>query len=1187
LRHISLKKIVDDGLPEELLMDCLPGKNRCFRTREVVMATIRAFPLFLTVVFLNAFTDLGHKILMQNTVFKCFDGSEQVMLIAIVNALIILPFIFLFSPAGFVSDKFPKNAVIRYGSLAAVVITSLLALAYFQGWFYTAFAMTLLLSIQSAIYSPAKYGYIKELVGKEELSRANGMVQAITIVAILAGMLLFSILFEAMLGSAFAGAGPEQKGAMLARVAPLSLLLIAASLVEFLFALRLPKFSQTTPDRFDFRAYVRLQTLSENLRAIVASRSILLSIIGLTIFWGLSQAVAAAFPAYAKAAAGIDNAATISAILAASGIGVFIGSIMAGRISRHYIETGIVPIGALGLAVTVALLGQATDVVTLLLISLAFGISGGLFIVPLNALIQFHSADDKLGTILAGNNWIQSLGMLTALVITTLAALMQVNGQGVILLFAAIALIGAIYTIRELPQSLVRFLLSLLVQRRYRLQVQGLRHLPAEGGVLLLGNHASWLDWAVLQMASPRRIRFVMERSIYEQWYLKWFLDIFAVIPISAGSSKEAIASITEALNNGDCVALFPEGAITRNGHLGEFKKGFERSLLDADDAVQVVPFYLRGLWGTAFSCASAMNKLINRPARDVTVAFGPAMAKAEADAAAVKQAVAELSISAWQAYGEMLPSIPAAVVRTAKRVGKGLLVADSTGTELSGHRFLAGAAVFRRLLSNRLAGQNIGLLVPATGAGALANIAVLMQGKCVVNLNYTAPMEALRAGMQAAEIQTVLASRTFVARLKRKGIDAEALLDGVEVIYLEELGKQVSTGMRLGCYLMARMLPGWLLQALWVKRIDTDSTATILFSSGSEGTPKGVELSHRNLVGNIKQISNILDPQEGDVMLGTLPLFHAFGITVTTLLPLIEGLPLVAHPDPTDGRGIGALAAKYRATILCGTATFLRLYSSNKRIHPLMFDSLRLVIAGAEKLPDAVRKGFKERFGKDVVEGYGATETSPVASVNIPDRLIPESWQVQQGQKPGTVGMPLPGSAFRIVDPGTLEILPNGEEGLILIGGNQLMKGYLNDPERTEAAIVELDGMRWYKSGDKGRLDADGFLTIVDRYSRFAKVGGEMVSLGAVEEEIGRILGDSVEFSAVNVPDAKKGEKIVLLLAGDLDASEAQVRLREEISNNLLLPARIQSVDAIPRLGSGKKDFTTARNLVLEEEAV
>jgi acyl-[acyl-carrier-protein]-phospholipid O-acyltransferase/long-chain-fatty-acid--[acyl-carrier-protein] ligase len=245
------------------------------------------------------------------------------------------------------------------------------------------------------------------------------------------------------------------------------------------------------------------------------------------------------------------------------------------------------------------------------------------------------------------------------------------------------------------------------------------------------------------------------------------------------------------------------------------------------------------------------------------------------------------------------------------------------------------------------------------------------------------------------------------------------------------------------------------------------------------------------------------------------------------------------------------------------------------------MLESLRIVVAGAERLSPDVRDAFAVKFGKRIYEGYGATETTPVASVNVPDAIEVGNWKVQTGSKPGTVGMPLPGTSFRVVDPETLETLPTGEDGLILIGGVQVMKGYLNDPARTEAAVVELDGQRWYKTGDKGHLDADGFLTIVDRYSRFAKLGGEMVSLGAVEEQVRRAVGrPELELCAVALPDAKKGERIVLLLAADLDPDNLRATLIEAGVSALLLPSTVVAVDEVPKLGSGKTDFAAAWRL-------
>jgi acyl-[acyl-carrier-protein]-phospholipid O-acyltransferase/long-chain-fatty-acid--[acyl-carrier-protein] ligase len=358
---------------------------------------------------------------------------------------------------------------------------------------------------------------------------------------------------------------------------------------------------------------------------------------------------------------------------------------------------------------------------------------------------------------------------------------------------------------------------------------------------------------------------------------------------------------------------------------------------------------------------------------------------------------------------------------------------------------------------------------------------------------------------------------------------------------------------------------------------------AAVLFSSGSEGSPKGVMLTHRNIMGNIRQIASVLNAQD-DVMMNSLPLFHSFGLTVTSLLPLVEGMVCVCQPDPTNAGAIGKLVARHHATILCATSTFLRLYTRDRKLVPLMFKNLRLVVAGAERLAPDVRAAFKAKFGLDVHEGYGTTETGPVASANLPDVLVPDYWVVQQGGREGTVGLPLPGSMFKIVDPATFEELPAGEAGLILIGGPQIMKGYLGDPERTAAAIVEQGGIRWYKSGDKGRLDEDGFLTILDRYSRFAKIGGEMVSLGAVEEAVARALADeAADYAAVAVADEKKGEKVVLLVAGAPDTGAVRQQLIDAGTNPLMIPSEILAVEAIPKLGSGKTDFPAVKKLAVE----
>ncbi|HEY5716904.1 MAG TPA: AMP-binding protein, partial [Motiliproteus sp.] len=500
---------------------------------------------------------------------------------------------------------------------------------------------------------------------------------------------------------------------------------------------------------------------------------------------------------------------------------------------------------------------------------------------------------------------------------------------------------------------------------------------------------------------------------------------------------------------------------------------------------------------------------------------------------------------------------------------------------ELSNRRALTASLLFARRIKRLNRSQNVGLLLPTSSAGILANLGALLAGKTLVNLNYSASLQALKAACNKAELTTVFTARRFISKLEQRGIDLSPLAEQVSLVYLEDIAAEI------GPLEKALTLASTLLPARWLVRMaggsrDNQSAAAILFSSGSEGEPKGVVLSHRNIMANIQQVSDVLDTLPEDRMMATLPLFHAFGLTVTGLMPLIEGIPAICHPDPTDALTIAKGVARYKGSIFCGTSTFLRLFNRNSKIHPLMLDSLRIVVAGAERLNPEVRDSFQQRFNKPILEGYGTTETTPVASVNVPDRIDTSDWHIQRGSKAGTVGLPLPGSSFRIVDPDTLGTLPAGEDGLILIGGTQVMQGYLNDPERTAAVIVELDGQRWYRSGDKGHLDEDGFLTIVDRYSRFAKLGGEMVSLGAVEGAIAQQLPEGVEVLATAIPDARKGEKVVLLYSGEIAAAALQSAIENSGLNPLMRPAEQIKLDAIPKLGSGKNDYASARATAL-----
>ena len=536
-------------------------------------------------------------------------------------------------------------------------------------------------------------------------------------------------------------------------------------------------------------------------------------------------------------------------------------------------------------------------------------------------------------------------------------------------------------------------------------------------------------------------------------------------------------------------------------------------------------------------------------------------------------------SFAEWQQYPSSMDPIHVSWLKNAKKSKTTFAVADIEGVEISPKRFLTGVLLFSKKIEKYSPEQNVGLLLPSSGGGAIASMAILALGKTIVNLNFTAGKKALQSAAKQAEVKHIYTSRKFLDKMLERGMDLASFFPESKLLMLEDIREEISTISRIGTLLKAIILPESMLRKSYFKEVSMNDTAAILFSSGSEGSPKGVELSHSNIAANAKQAAIELGAVESDVIMSTLPSFHAFGFAITTLMPLSEGIPIVCHADPKDVVTIASGIQKYSGTILVGTPTFLRMYTISKKVSVDSMQSLRLVVAGAEKLRSEVRDGFESKFNMPVFEGYGTTETSPGASVNLPDLESPHKLR----NRPGTVGKAFSGTEFKIVDPDSLEPLPIGEDGLILIGGPQIMKGYLKMPEKTAEVIEIIDGYRWYRTGDKGHLDEDGFLTIVDRYSRFAKIGGEMISLTTVEEEILDACNDKdLEIAATCLPDQRKGEKIVLLSTSNIEKSELTKILSDAKINPLYHPSSVLVVDEIPKLGSGKTDFGATKKIAL-----
>lgn len=559
---------------------------------------VRGFFPYILAIFLNAFTDLGHKIIIQNTVFMVYNEQTQIILTAIVNALILLPSVLLFTPAGFVSDRFAKSIVLRRAALMAVALTIGITISYYQGWFVVAFALTFLLATQSAFYAPAKYGYIKDLGGNEHLSAGNAAAQSVTTVAILAGIIVYTLLFEGLAGARQGGAPSEY----VRLAAPLGWLLILGSLAEWVLLFYVPLHNAAQPGRrFRVLHYVSGAYLRRNMRIVFKNRNIARAIIALSIYWGIAQVVLAVFGAYAKMHLGETSVSVVQGVMALTGVGIMAGAWVAAEYSKARIRMGLVPLGIGGMALMLVLLPLMPDVVSTAPVFFAFGIFAGAFLVPLNAYIQRYAPQIHLGTVLAGNNFIQTVFMLVGLALTTVIAYNGADAVMVMWLCAVVAVVTFAWLTRLHALEFLWLLGSLLVRCRYAVTAEGAEHVPGRGPVLLLGNHVSWMDWILVQLPQKRRLRFMMERRIYHWKLLHWMFRLGRTIPVSSRASKSAFEAAFTALQGGDALVVFPEGGMTERCEVEAFHRGFER-IASRCGSGSIVPFYIHGMCGSRWS---------------------------------------------------------------------------------------------------------------------------------------------------------------------------------------------------------------------------------------------------------------------------------------------------------------------------------------------------------------------------------------------------------------------------------------------------------------------------------------------------------------------------------------------------------------------------------------------------------
>ncbi len=635
----------------------------------------------------------------------------------------------------------------------------------------------------------------------------------------------------------------------------------------------------------------------------------------------------------------------------------------------------------------------------------------------------------------------------------------------------------------------------------------------------------------------------------------------------------------TRALKQGEVVAIFPEGHISRTGQLLEIKRGFEMIARQAN--VPVLPVATDGLWGSIFSFAG--NKYLWKSPRllptPVFVEFGRPVPPTEANVAWARRELLDLGARAFEERPVLQRHLGRECVRTlTKNPGRELIV-DRTAERrvIKCGQLYAVAAVLSRRIKATVAEKRVGIVLPP-GAGAfIANLAVLCAGKIPVNLNFTAGRGAIEASLRMGGVKTILSADAMRAKIPAFPWP-ERTLD-----LRQEIAAAGGKKAILPWLIAAWLLPNqWCANLLGLPHRGDREEAGLLFTSGSSGEPKGVVLSHRNILANCAQISSLSILPESATLLGCLPVFHSFGFTVTLWYPMLRGCHIVTVPSPLDTRKIVEAIRDEQVTAMVGAPTFVR--PLLKKATPAELRSLDLVVTGAEKLPDDLYEAFLETFHIEILQGYGLTETSPAANLNQPHPpVVLSANEPQVGKRRDTVGRMMPGMTARIIDPDTGRELPLTETGVVLFRGANVFGGYLDDPEKTQAAF--RDG--WFVTGDLGRFDEDGFLRIEGRLSRFSKMAGEMVPHGTVEQKILEAFGwESLETPAVfvtGIPDATKGEALVLLTTQDLAPDVLRSKLSALGVPNLWIPRIIKRVDKIPMLGTGKTDLKRCRELALE----
>ncbi|TGQ40342.1 MULTISPECIES: acyl-[ACP]--phospholipid O-acyltransferase [unclassified Mesorhizobium] len=1123
-----------------------------------LMMSRRFAPLFWT-QFLSAFNDNFLKNTLVFLILFTLAADQAASLVTLAGAIFMAPFLLLSALGGEIADRFDKAFVARRLKFVEIGAALLAVIGIALSSIPVLLTALFLFGVISALFGPIKYGILPDHLERKELPRANAWIESAT--------------FAAILGGTIAGGIVSADGIGVAVFGPI---MMALAVGCWLVSRYIPATGSAAPDlaidknilRSTWRLVSELRTNQRIWRAALMA----------SWFWLVGAIVLSILPPLVKNSLGGTEIA-VTAYLAVFAVAVAVGSAIAAWMSQGRMVLLPAPVGTALMAVfgldlawsvwglhsTVQaetlgafFAGQNTIRVAIDLAGLA--IAGAFLVVPTFAAVQAWAPEDRRARVVAAVN-VVSAGFMT--IGGGLVAVIQGAGvsiAGVLAGLAAVNAVAAWLMLKYLPTNPFRDFVSILFRAFHHLEVEGLDNLKAAGPAPILAlNHVSFLDGPLALTLTDEEPVFAIDHTIAQAWWMKPFLKLARALPLNPAKPMST-RTLIKIVQGGDPLVIFPEGRITVTGGL---MKVYDGAAMVADKTgSMVVPVRIDGLEKSYFSRLTSQH--VRRrlfPKVKVTILEPVKLdvpqelkgrQRRTAAGAALYQVMSDLVFRTEDIDRTVLEKI---ILTAGERGMKELAVQDPVTGSLSYGKLLTAAAVLGEKFEHLYAGQQtIGIMLPNANGACATLLGVMSAGKVPAMINFTAGAANILSACKAAEVKTVLTSRAFVEQAKL-GAVVEEIGRSVEIVWLDEL--------RAGIGLKDKLL-GLLRKTTPRVARKPDDAAVILFTSGSEGTPKGVVLTHRNILANAAQAASRIDFHSGDKVFNVLPIFHSFGMTAGTVLPLISGVPVYFYPSPLHYRIVPELVYASNATIIFGTDMFLSGYA--RTAHPYDFRSVRYCFAGAEPVKPATRMTYMEKFGLRILEGYGVTEAAPVISINTP-----------MYNRSGSVGKIMPGMEYRL-DP-----VPGVDDGgRLYVRGPNVMSGYLR---AEKPGVLEPLADGWHDTGDVVTVDEAGFITIRGRAKRFAKIGGEMISLAAVEALAGELWKGSLS-AVASVPDARKGEKLILITeAANATRAEFLAFAKANGAMDLMVPAEVRVVPKVPVLGSGKLDFAGVTKLVRGEE--